>query len=126
MPYPMTIIVAIASTITALGVIVNMFVMVLTRGREWLIKPCFRKLDAEIATVQNNVEKVLELAEIAQRQNKRNEFLLLVNTQPTNIEAIERIHEEMVALNINNYTTDVYNAWHRQFAEPILDERLKK
>jgi len=51
---------------------------------------------------------------------KRNELLLLFNSNPDNVEVLERVYDEYIELGGNSYISNLHTEWQRKYARGVF------
>lgn len=72
------------------------------------------------------LEETAERTERIHLESKRTEYLMLVNTQPTKIDDIERVYDEYKQLGGNSYIDHLHQAWIEGYGNKITRERIVK
>ena len=95
-------------------------------GLKEMLKGEFQGVNNQIAEVKKDVDEIREIGKNNSRNGKRNEILLMINTQPEKIDEIERSFEDYKALGGNGYIDNLIEAWREEYENKVIKDRLKK
>jgi hypothetical protein len=103
------IITGVASIITGLGVIG----VATKRGRDWIFKP-----------IRHDIQRLELRIDRNDLSTKRNELLLMINTQPQKVQAIYAAYDEYIKMGGNSYILEVFREWEEVYAKNIVKDRI--
>ena len=83
-------------------------------------------LKGEFEGVNENFDSVREIGRNNAKNGKRNEILLMINTQPEKVDEIERAFEEYKALGGNGYIDSLIEAWREEYEKDLIKARIKR
>jgi hypothetical protein len=95
-------------------------------GLRELLKSEFQGVNNQIAEVKEDISEVREIGQNNAKNGKRNEILLMINTQPEKVDEIERAFEDYKALGGNGYIDSLIEAWREEYEKDLIKERLKR
>ena len=95
-------------------------------GLKELLKSEFQGVNEQIAEVKEDISEVREIGQNNAKNGKRNEILLMINTQPEKVDEIERAFEDYKALGGNGYIDSLIEAWREEYEKDLIKERLKR
>ena len=96
-------------------------------GLKSMLKDEFQVVNDQIEEVKEDIKEVREIGHNNSSKNgKRNEILLMINTQPERVDEIERAFEEYKALGGNGYIDSLVQAWREEYEKDLIKERIKK
>lgn len=95
-------------------------------GLKSMLKDEFQVVNNQIEEVKEDIKEVREIGHNNSKNGKRNEILLMINTQPGKIDEIERAFEEYKALGGNGYIDSLVQAWREEYEKDLIKERIKK
>ena len=72
-------------------------------GLKSMLKDEFQVVNNQIEEVKEDIKEVREIGHSNSKNGKRNEILLMINTQPEKVDEIERAFEDYKALGGNGY-----------------------
>jgi len=95
-------------------------------GLKSMLKDEFQVVNDQIEEVKEDIKEVREIGHSNSKNGKRNEILLMINTQPEKVDEIERAFEEYKALGGNGYIDSLVQAWREEYEKDLIKERIKK
>ena len=95
-------------------------------GMKEMLKGEFQGVNDQIAEIKEDVKEVREIGRNNAKNGKRNEILLMINTQPEKVDEIERAFENYKALGGNGYIDSLVQAWREEYEKDLIKERIKK
>lgn len=95
-------------------------------GLKSMLKDEFQVVNDQIEEVKEDIKEVREIGHNNSKNGKRNEILLMINTQPEKVDEIERAFEEYKALGGNGYIDSLVQAWREEYEKDLIKERIKK
>lgn len=95
-------------------------------GLKSMLKDEFQVVNDQIEEVKEDVKEVREIGHNNSKNGKRNEILLMINTQPEKVDEVERAFEEYKALGGNGYIDSLVQAWREEYEKDLIKERIKK
>lgn len=95
-------------------------------GMKEMLKGEFQGVNNQIAEIKEDVKEVREIGRNNAKNGKRNEILLMINTQPEKVDEIERAFEDYKALGGNGYIDSLINAWREEYEKDLIKARIKK
>ena len=95
-------------------------------GLKSMLKDEFQVVNDQIEEVKEDIKEVREIGYNNSKNGKRNEILLMINTQPEKVDEIERAFEDYKALGGNGYIDSLVQAWREEYEKDLIKERIKK
>ena len=95
-------------------------------GLKSMLKDEFQVVNDQIADIKEDIKEVREIGHSNSKNGKRNEILLMINTQPEKVDEIERAFEDYKALGGNGYIDSLVQAWREEYEKDLIKERIKK
>lgn len=95
-------------------------------GLKSMLKDEFQVVNDQIEEVKEDIKEVREIGHSNSKNGKRNEILLMINTQPEKVDEIERAFEDYKALGGNGYIDSLVQAWREEYEKDLIKERLKR
>ena len=95
-------------------------------GLKSMLKDEFQVVNDQIGEVKEDIKEVREIGHNNSKNGKRNEILLMINTQPEKVDEIERAFEEYKALGGNGYIDSLVQAWREEYEKDLIKKRIKK
>ena len=95
-------------------------------GLKEMLKGEFQGVNNQIAEIKEDVKEVREIGRNNAKNGKRNEILLMINTQPEKVDEIERAFEEYKALGGNGYIDSLIEAWREEYEKDLIKARIKR
>ena len=95
-------------------------------GLRELLKDEFQGVNDQIAEVKEDISEIREIGHNNAKNGKRNEILLMINTQPEKVDEIERSFEDYKALGGNGYIDSLIEAWREEYGKKMIKSRLKR
>lgn len=95
-------------------------------GLKSMLKDEFQVVSDQIADIKEDVTEIREIGNNNAKNGKRNEILLMINTQPEKVDEIERSYEDYKALGGNGYIDSLIEAWREEYGKKMIKERLKR
>ena len=95
-------------------------------GLKSMLKNEFQVVNDQIEEVKEDIKEVREIGHNNSKNGKRNEILLMINTQPEKVDEIERAFEDYKALGGNGYIDSLVQAWREEYEKDLIKERIKK
>lgn len=95
-------------------------------GLKSILKDEFQVVNDQIADIKEDVVEIREIGNNNAKNGKRNEILLMINTQPEKVDEIERSYEDYKALGGNGYIDSLIETWREEYGKKMIKERLKR
>lgn len=95
-------------------------------GLKSMLKDEFQVVNDQIADIKEDVTEIREIGNNNAKNGKRNEILLMINTQPEKVDEIERSYEDYKALGGNGYIDSLIEAWREEYGKKMIKKRLKR
>ena len=95
-------------------------------GLKEMLKGEFEGVNNQIAEIKEDVKEVREIGKNNAKNGKRNEILLMINTQPEKVDEIERSFEEYTALGGNGYVDSLIKTWREEYEKDLIKARIKR
>lgn len=95
-------------------------------GMKEMLKGEFQGVNNQIAEIQKDVKEVREIGRNNAKNGKRNEILLMINTQPEKVDEIERAFEDYKELGGNGYIDSLIKAWREEYEKDLIQARIKR
>lgn len=95
-------------------------------GLKSMLKDEFQVVNNQIEEVKEDIKEVREIGHNNSKNGKRNEILLMINTQPEKVDEIERAFEDYKALGGNGYIDSLVQAWREEYEKDLIKKRIKK
>lgn len=95
-------------------------------GLKSMLKDEFQVVSDQITDIKEDVTEIREIGNNNAKNGKRNEILLMINTQPEKVDEIERSYEDYKALGGNGYIDSLIEAWREEYGKKMIKERLKR
>lgn len=95
-------------------------------GMKEILKGEFQGVNNQIAEIQKDVKEVREIGRNNAKNGKRNEILLMINTQPEKVDEIERAFEDYKELGGNGYIDSLIKAWREEYEKDLIQARIKR
>ena len=95
-------------------------------GLKSMLKDEFQVVNDQIANIKEDVTEIRKIGNNNAKNGKRNEILLMINTQPEKVDEIERSYEDYKALGGNGYIDSLIEAWREEYGKKMIKERLKR
>lgn len=95
-------------------------------GLKEILKGEFQGVNDQIAEIKEDVSEIRDIGHNNARNGKRNEILLMINTQPEKVDEIERSYEDYKALGGNGYIDSLIETWREEYGKKMIKERLKR
>lgn len=95
-------------------------------GLKEILKGEFEGVNNQIAEIKEDVKEVREIGKNNAKNGKRNEILLMINTQPEKVDEIERSFEEYKALGGNGYVDSLIKTWREEYEKDLIKARIKR
>jgi len=95
-------------------------------GLKGMLKDEFQGVNDQIAEVKEDVKEVREIGRNNAKNGKRNEILLMINTQPEKVDEIERAFEDYKALGGNGYIDSLVQTWREEYEKDLIKARIKR
>lgn len=95
-------------------------------GLKGMLKDEFQGVNDQIAEVKEDIKEVREIGKNNAKNGKRNEILLMINTQPEKVDEIERAFEDYKALGGNGYIDSLVQTWREEYEEDLIKARIKR
>lgn len=115
----------IALLVALIGGIVSLFKYA-KNGLKGMLKSEFQVVNDQIADIKEDVSEIREIGHNNARNGKRNEILLMINTQPEKVDEIERSYEDYKALGGNGYIDSLIETWREEYGKKMIKSRLKR
>ena len=95
-------------------------------GLRGMLKDEFQGVNDQIAEVKEDIKEVREIGKNNAKNGKRNEILLMINTQPEKVDEIERAFEDYKALGGNGYIDSLVQTWREEYEKDLIKARIKR
>lgn len=95
-------------------------------GLKEMLKGEFEGVNNQITEIKEDVKEVREIGKNNAKNGKRNEILLMINTQPEKVDEIERSFEEYKALGGNGYVDSLIKTWREEYEKDLIKARIKR
>lgn len=95
-------------------------------GLKGMLKDEFQGVNDQIAEVKEDIKEVREIGRNNAKNGKRNEILLMINTQPEKVDEIERAFEDYKALGGNGYIDSLVQTWREEYEKDLIKARIKR
>ena len=95
-------------------------------GLKSMLKDEFQVVNDQIEEVKEDIKEVREIGHNNSKNGKRNEILLMINTQPEKVDEIERAFEEYKALGGNGYIDSLVQTWREEYEKDLIKARIKR
>lgn len=95
-------------------------------GLKEALRDEFQGVNDQIEEVKADIKEVREIGNSNAKNGKRNEILLMINTQPEKVDEIERAFEDYKALGGNGYIDSLIEAWREEYEKDLIKDRIKK
>ena len=95
-------------------------------GLKGMLKDEFQGVNDQIAEVKEDIKEVREIGKNNAKNGKRNEILLMINTQPEKVDEIERAFEDYKALGGNGYIDSLVQTWREEYEKDLIKARIKR
>ena len=95
-------------------------------GMKEMLKGEFQGVNDQIAEIKEDVSEIRDIGHNNARNGKRNEILLMINTQPEKVDEIERSYEDYKAVGGNGYIDSLIETWREEYGKKMIKERLKR
>lgn len=95
-------------------------------GLKEMLKGEFQGVNDQIAEIKEDVSEIRDIGHNNARNGKRNEILLMINTQPEKVDEIERSYEDYKALGGNGYIDSLIETWREEYGKKMIKERFKR
>lgn len=95
-------------------------------GLKEMLKGEFEGVNNQIAEIKEDVKEVREIGRNNAKNGKRNEILLMINTQPEKVDEIERAFEDYKALGGNGYIDSLVQTWREEYEKDLIKARIKR
>ena len=95
-------------------------------GLKSMLKDEFQVVNNQIAEVKEDIKEVREIGHSNSKNGKRNEILLMINTQPEKVDEIERAFEDYKALGGNGYIDSLVQTWREEYEKDLIKARIKR
>ena len=95
-------------------------------GLKSMLKDEFQVVNNQIEEVKEDIKEVREIGHSNSKNGKRNEILLMINTQPEKVDEIERAFEDYKAVGGNGYIDSLVQAWREEYEKDLIKKRIKK
>lgn len=95
-------------------------------GLKGMLKDEFQGVNDQIAEIKEDVKEVREIGRNNAKNGKRNEILLMINTQPEKVDEIERAFEDYKALGGNGYIDSLVQTWREEYEKDLIKARIKR
>ena len=95
-------------------------------GMKEMLKGEFQGVNNQITEIQKDVKEVREIGRNNAKNGKRNEILLMINTQPEKVDEIERAFEDYKELGGNGYIDSLIKAWREEYEKDLIQARIKR
>lgn len=119
----------ISGTVALLGGLIGGIITLIKyakNGLKSMLKDEFQVVNNQIEEVKEDIKEVREIGRNNSKNGKRNEILLMINTQPEKVDEIERAFEDYKALGGNGYIDSLVQAWREEYEKDLIKERIKK
>ena len=115
----------VAFLVGLIGGIISLFKYAKNGLRE-MLKGEFQGVNDQIAEIKKDVKEVREIGRNNAKNGKRNEILLMINTQPEKVDEIERAFEDYKALGGNGYIDSLVQTWREEYEKDLIKARIKR
>ena len=95
-------------------------------GLKSMLKDEFQVVNNQIEEVKEDIKEVREIGHSNSKNGKRNEILLMINTQPEKVDEIERAFEDYKALGGNGYIDSLVQTWREEYEKDLIKARIKR
>lgn len=95
-------------------------------GLKGMLKDEFQGVNDQIAEIKEDIKEVREIGKNNAKNGKRNEILLMINTQPEKVDEIERAFEDYKALGGNGYIDSLVQTWREEYEKDLIKARIKR
>lgn len=95
-------------------------------GLKSMLKDEFQVVNNQIEEVKEDIKEVREIGHNNSKNGKRNEILLMINTQPEKVDEIERAFEDYKALGGNGYIDSLVQTWREEYEKDLIKARIKR
>ena len=95
-------------------------------GLKSMLKDEFQVVNDQIEEVKEDIKEVREIGNSNAKNGKRNEILLMINTQPEKVDEIERAFEDYKALGGNGYIDSLVQTWREEYEKDLIKARIKR
>ena len=95
-------------------------------GLKSMLKDEFQVVNNQIEEVKEDIKEVREIGYSNSKNGKRNEILLMINTQPEKVDEIERAFEDYKALGGNGYIDSLVQTWREEYEKDLIKARIKR
>ena len=95
-------------------------------GLKGMLKDEFQGVNDQIAEVKEDIKEVREIGKNNAKNGKRNEILLMINTQPEKVDEIERAFEDYKTLGGNGYVDSLIKTWREEYEKDLIKARIKR
>ena len=95
-------------------------------GLQSMLKDEFQVVNNQIEEVKEDIKEVREIGHSNSKNGKRNEILLMINTQPEKVDEIERAFEDYKALGGNGYIDSLVQTWREEYEKDLIKARIKR
>ncbi len=95
-------------------------------GLKSMLKDEFQVVNNQIEEVKEDIKEVREIGRNNSKNGKRNEILLMINTQPEKVDEIERAFEDYKALGGNGYIDSLVQTWREEYEKDLIKARIKR
>ena len=95
-------------------------------GLKGMLKDEFQGVNDQIAEVKEDIKEVRDIGKNNAKNGKRNEILLMINTQPEKVDEIERAFEDYKALGGNGYIDSLVQTWREEYEKDLIKARIKR
>lgn len=95
-------------------------------GLKSMLKDEFQVVNDQIEEVKEDIKEVREIGHNNSKNGKRNEILLMINTQPEKVDEIERAFEDYKALGGNGYIDSLVQTWREEYEKDLIKARIKR
>lgn len=95
-------------------------------GLKEMLRGEFQGINNQIADIKEDVDEIREIGKNNAKNGKRNEILLMINTQPEKIDEIERSFKDYKALGGNGYIDSLIEAWREEYEREFIKTRIKR
>lgn len=115
----------VAFLVGLIGGIISLFKYAKNGLRE-MLKGEFQVVNNQIEEVKEDIKEVREIGHSNSKNGKRNEILLMINTQPEKVDEIERAFEDYKALGGNGYIDSLVQTWREEYEKDLIKARIKR
>lgn len=95
-------------------------------GLKEMLRGEFQGINNQIADIKEDVDEIREIGKNNAKNGKRNEILLMINTQPEKVDEIERSFKDYKALGGNGYIDSLIEAWREEYEREFIKTRIKR